>query len=282
LRAIGCSRAIELQLHAKHSAHMTRNENQTSSPGFLDSIIIILVSSALVIFLLWVTSRVIGIDAFEHLPGWLSESYHAIWTSIATGTAGIGLAIVKALTRPQDRRPNYLLLIGITTVMMVIFIFILPRAFKQRDDRSRAPDAKSEIDPKLGKGALLKKQNCIQTYEHSPEKTDVKDVEIHNLPSVLLDEFWGGEPNRLQLFTIRLQYPGRVVNATCSPTDSYVHVMNNDPNQRDRWIAKGMSRNPDWNDDIVTCLGMTNTTNTRYVRFVVQYKEPKTECSDVN
>jgi hypothetical protein len=262
---------------------MTRNESQTSSPGFLDSIIIILVSSALVLFLLWVTSRVRGIDAFEHLPGWLSESYHAIWTSIATGTAGIGLAIVKVLTRkPQDRRPNYLLLIGITTVVMVIFIFILPKAFKQREDGRRIADTNPEIDTKPVKNILPKKQNCVQTYEHSPEKTDVRDVEIHKLPSVLLDEFWGGDPNRLQLFTIRLQFPGRVVNATCAPTDSFVHVMNNDPNQRDRWIAKGMSKNPDWNDDIVTCLGMTNTANTRYVRFVVQYKEPQTECSDVN
>ncbi len=98
----------------------------------------------------------------------------------------------------------------------------------------------------------------------------------------MLDEWWGSSPNVLQLFIIRLEYPGKVVNATCSPTDSFVHVMNNDANQRDRWIAKGMSKNPEWNDNIVTCLGMTNTGDLRYMRFVVQYKEPKTVCSDVD
>jgi hypothetical protein len=249
---------------------MRANGNQSNTPGFLDSIIILLVSAALVIFLLWATSRTIGISAFENLPDWLQKSYNAIWTSVATGATGIGLAIVKVLTRkPEDPRPNYLLLIGITTVAMVALIFILPRTFKQRDDK-RVNDHPP------------KKPNCVETYEHSPEKTDVRDVEIHKLPSVLLDETWGSPPNVLQLFIVRLEYPGKVVNATCSPTDSFVHVMNNDANQRDRWIAKGMSKNPDWNEKVVTCLGMTNTSNPRNVRFVVQYKELQTVCTDAN
>jgi hypothetical protein len=249
---------------------MATDKNHGNPPGFLDSIIIILASAALVIFLLWAASRTIGVEAFENLPGWLRESYHAVWTSIVTGAAGIGLAILKVLTRkPEDPRPNYLLVIGITTVVMLVLISILPKLFKQRDDGKHV-------------NTPPKKQNCVQTYEHSPEKTDVRDVEVHKLPSVLLDEWWGSSPNVLQLFTVRLEYPGKIEYATCSPTDSFVHVMNNDPNQRDRWLAKGMSKNPDWNDNIVTCLGMTNTSNPRSVQFVVHYKEPQTECFDVN
>lgn len=102
----------------------------TAKPGFLDSIIIILVSAALVLFLLWVTSRTLGLSAFENVPGWLAESYKSIWTSVASGAAGIGLAIVKALQRKKDEaHPNYLLLIGLTTVGMLALIFVLPTLF---------------------------------------------------------------------------------------------------------------------------------------------------------
>ena len=57
---------------------------------------ITLVSGAIVIFLLWATSRTLGINAFEHLPDWLEKAYNAVWTSAVAGTAGIGLAGERA------------------------------------------------------------------------------------------------------------------------------------------------------------------------------------------
>jgi hypothetical protein len=131
---------------------------------------------------------------------------------------------------------------------------------------------------------LPKKQQCSLTYKDASTLTDSRDVEIHTPPtSVLLDDFWGGEPNRLQLYYIRLQFPGRIVNATCTPKDSYNHVMNNDPNQRDRWIGRGMRRNPDWDDNgLVQCLGMTNTGNIRFTTVTVLYQLPKIECQKMD
>lgn len=130
---------------------------------------------------------------------------------------------------------------------------------------------------------LPKKQRCGLTYAHSTTVSDDRNVEIHTPPSMLLDDFWGGEPNRLQLYYIRLQYPGRILFASCTPHDSYNHVMNNDPNQRDRWQARGMKRNPDWDDTgVFQCLGMTNTGNTRFTQITVQYQVPQTECTEVD
>jgi len=106
--------------------------NRAPAPDFLDSIIIVLVAAALVIFLLWATSRTMGIAAFESLPDWLQKSYNAIWTSVAAGATGIGLAIVKVLTRKRDDpHPNYLLWIGITTVTLLVLIFFMPKLFSQ-------------------------------------------------------------------------------------------------------------------------------------------------------
>ena len=94
---------------------------------------------------------------------------------------------------------------------------------------------------------LPKKSRCALSYDGVTEtKSESKQLEIHNY---LIDDFWGGEPNRLQLYYIRLGYPGRITYAACTPIDSFNHVMNSDANQRDRWIGRGMSKNPDWGDN---------------------------------
>jgi hypothetical protein len=119
---------------ARTMADSSQAAKRSSAPGFLDSIIIILVSAAIVIFLLWATSRTMGINVMENLPAWLEKAYNAVWTSVAAGTAGIGLAIVNLFKRKtEDPRPNYLLLIGITTVSMILLILFMPKLFAQRE-----------------------------------------------------------------------------------------------------------------------------------------------------
>jgi hypothetical protein len=132
---------------------------------------------------------------------------------------------------------------------------------------------------------LPKKQQCHMGYDNSPTQTDTRNVEIHTPPdSVLLDETWGSEPNRLQLYLIQLQYPGRIVDGTCSPIDSFNHVMNNDPNQIMFWRDfHHMRHNPDWNDQGgFQCLGMTNTGDKRNTQIIVHYQIPQPECADVD
>jgi len=129
---------------------------------------------------------------------------------------------------------------------------------------------------------LPKKQRCAEVSDPSTTQQADQDIDIHK---VLVDDFWGSEPNRLQLYFIRLQFPGKIDYATCTPVDSYNHVMNNDQNQRDRWTARGMKRNPDWDDNgVFQCLGMTNTGDPRHTHVMVQYEVPHShqQCSDVD
>jgi uncharacterized membrane protein YidH (DUF202 family) len=108
-------------------------QRRSAQTGLVDSLIIILISAALVIFLLWVTSRTLGVNAFENLPPWLENAYKDIWTPIASGATGIGLAVFKMLTRKKEEpRHNYLVLIGIATVIMLVLIFLLPALFRRR------------------------------------------------------------------------------------------------------------------------------------------------------
>src|SRR5258708_3049541 len=103
-------------------------DNKRVAPGLTDSLLIILIASALVIFVLWATSRLMGLNLFENLSPWLERSYNAVWTSVVSGTAGIGLVIVKALRRRADQAsPNYLMLIGIWALSILLVIVLLPR-----------------------------------------------------------------------------------------------------------------------------------------------------------
>lgn len=107
------------------------DDETDSAPGFLDSSIILLMSAALVLFLLWATSRTIGVNSFENLPSWLERSSNAIWTSFVSGILGICLVFAKVKLRLYESHPNYLLLIGITTIIMLVLIYLLPLVFNR-------------------------------------------------------------------------------------------------------------------------------------------------------
>jgi hypothetical protein len=110
---------------------MAKSDASPSPPGFLDSLIVLLASTGLALFLLWAASRIQGVTAFEQLPDWLRSSYGAVWGLILSG-AGLGLGVIKALTRKDQAKFNYLSAILGTTVALLVVIFLLTYLFKPR------------------------------------------------------------------------------------------------------------------------------------------------------
>jgi len=95
-------------------------------PDLVDTLIIILVSAAAIIFIFWIASQTLNLSNFVKLPDFIQDSFSAVWTSIASGVTGIGLAVYKALTRkPNQRHPSYLLWIGIVTVSFLLLILVM-------------------------------------------------------------------------------------------------------------------------------------------------------------
>lgn len=95
-------------------------------PDFIDTLIIIFVSAAAIIFIFWISSQTLNLENFITVPEFIRDSFKAIWSSIAAGATGIGLAAYKAFTRTASQpRPNYLLLIGATTLSILILIFVM-------------------------------------------------------------------------------------------------------------------------------------------------------------
>jgi hypothetical protein len=110
---------------------MARRETNQAPPGFLNSLIVLLVSTGLALFLLWAASRIQGVTPFDQLAPWLSSSYSAVWGVILSGT-GLSLAVIKALLRKDQPTFNYLLAILATTAVLLVAIVLLTYLFKPR------------------------------------------------------------------------------------------------------------------------------------------------------
>src|SRR5579871_304396 len=91
-------------------------------PNLIDVIIILVICSAIALFVFWLTTRVMDRTTFDQLPDWLKGSYGAVF-SVLTGTAGIGAAVVHELQRPPNTSPNYLKLIA--RCLAALFVMIL-------------------------------------------------------------------------------------------------------------------------------------------------------------
>lgn len=105
--------------------NIPNRESRKSAPDLVSSLVVILISAAITIFVFWISSQYLGQTNFSRLPDFITGVYKGLWSSVVTGATGIGLAIVRALTTRGSPQPNYLKLIGITTVCFLVPITIL-------------------------------------------------------------------------------------------------------------------------------------------------------------
>jgi hypothetical protein len=99
-------------------------------PTLMDVIIILVICSAIALFVFWLTARSIDQHTFDQLPDWLKGSYGAVF-SVLTGATGIGAAVLHELRRPPNTSPNYLKLIGwcLAALFGMMFVIILITRF---------------------------------------------------------------------------------------------------------------------------------------------------------
>jgi hypothetical protein len=99
--------------------------SEKPKPDLTEAFIILLISAAIVIFMFWIATQQLGQDTFSQLPPYISGAFKSIWTSVATGATGIGLALVKAFTRGNRPQPDYLKYIGMTTFCLLVPITVI-------------------------------------------------------------------------------------------------------------------------------------------------------------
>lgn len=211
---------------------MPRRETNSSPPGFLDSLIVLLVSTGLALFLLWAASRIQGVTAFEQLPDWLRSSYSAVWGLILSGT-GLGLAVIKALTRKDQPTFNFLLAILGTTVVLLVAIFLLtylfkPRILLQDTGANTLPVQKSEPLPPVTKPyePTLHTEDkdgnqYVITWEMHPTCAGFVQDDSHRCVFTRTQTRFSGNNDPFDHWDMSLKVPGSVYQVICDPTGDH-------------------------------------------------------------
>jgi hypothetical protein len=92
-------------------------------PDLIDAFIILVLAIAIDIFAFAMATQFISSPVFQKLPSFITDAYTAIWGSIVAGAAGIGAAVLKALTRPAgSQTPNYLFYVVFTALGLLVVI----------------------------------------------------------------------------------------------------------------------------------------------------------------
>lgn len=115
---------------------MYRDDDDSSNFGFIDSVLVFLVSLGLTLVLLWIVSRILGLTWFETLPDWLLTSFGKILVALFSGGSLAGILIRKIASRHS---PDYFWRICGTTIVLFILILILVFVLRPRSSAASAP-----------------------------------------------------------------------------------------------------------------------------------------------
>src|SRR5713226_6500935 len=97
--------------------------DERSDFGFINSLLVVLVSLGLTVVLLWIVSRLLGQSWFEHLPDWLQSGYTKALTGLFSG-GSLATIVYKKLTSPKS--PDFLWpILGVTGILLVVILLLV-------------------------------------------------------------------------------------------------------------------------------------------------------------
>ncbi len=104
--------------------------NRGRAFGLLDTVVVLFISSALVLFVLWLGATFADKSILDKLPDWLSKVSSSVWTWLTTGAAAA--AALRQRLRlgagSREKLPNYPLAIGATTVGMICLVLAVTKS----------------------------------------------------------------------------------------------------------------------------------------------------------
>ena len=98
---------LEKPPHSPIEAPVRAPSERTPSPkpDLMASLIVLFISAAINIFVFGFSSQYLGKENFQRLPDWIIGTYRGVWSSVAVGGAGIGLAIVELSRTDENQAP---------------------------------------------------------------------------------------------------------------------------------------------------------------------------------
>jgi hypothetical protein len=112
----------------------------------LDTIIIILTSCSLVIFVFTIGAKFLHQDTFDKLPDFIKNSYSALWSAgVVAGGALVG-SVIDALAKRESSKQSFILYIMVTTLLiMTLIVGTIELARSIDEPRFAAPSGAATI-----------------------------------------------------------------------------------------------------------------------------------------
>jgi hypothetical protein len=112
----------------------------------LDTIIIILTSCSLVIFVFTIGAKFLHQDTFDKLPDFIKNSYSALWSAgVVAGGALVG-SVIDALAKRESTKRSFILYIMVTTLLIMALIVVTIELARSIDEpRFVAPSGAATI-----------------------------------------------------------------------------------------------------------------------------------------
>jgi hypothetical protein len=103
------------------SSNVERTTRRGRSLSLLETVIVLLMSCSIVIFVFTIGAKFLGRDTFDKLPDFLKDSYSAMWSAGVIAGGGFVGAVAKAFTKSERESANFTLhIVGTTTLIMVL------------------------------------------------------------------------------------------------------------------------------------------------------------------
>ena len=123
--------------------------NDKRPPNLVELFLILVISAALAIFILWLFFSVLGIQRFVSLPPYITGGFHQIWiASVGTGIGGgVLLVYLRSRRRKTDCKPNYAKYLVISTLAILILPTTAAVINLAGCGKKPVPSACTETDP---------------------------------------------------------------------------------------------------------------------------------------
>lgn len=181
------------------------NGSHSANVDLLSAMVIILVSAAITIFLFWLASQIIGHEVLAELPTFITGAFKGIVTALLTASAAVALEVVRRMTTHQPNQPNYLKLIGITTICLIGGVFLLATVLN-----FMARSASSSVGLS-DKTAAPSKSTSQPSPPHPHPNIQTSDPLLAPPPGVLKANSIGATP---ATFTLKNQNPNESIQFT--------------------------------------------------------------------
>jgi hypothetical protein len=130
--------------------HIRAQRESSPQPTLIDVMIVLVICSAITIFVFWIASRTMRLPLFDQLPDWVVGTY-GYFTALGTGSAGLGAAVIHSLVR-RDPGPDYLRLIGICLTaifVMIVAVILIDKYLVSKPSQAQAPASAPASPPAI-------------------------------------------------------------------------------------------------------------------------------------